>query len=153
MLKRALLKTLLLIAVVATTSCFNLADEISFDEVSRVTNPSGKIDAVVVETNGGATTSFGYEVFVIPKGERVIKGKAAVASFYGAVRSETAYGVNVKWERPDQLAIEYLQAKRTDFTKQNVIVNGETITISSRSNVNDESAPSGGMLYNLEKKK
>ncbi len=29
------------------------------DEVARVASPSGKVDAVVVETNGGATTSFG----------------------------------------------------------------------------------------------
>ena len=152
MLKRAIPKILFLIAVAVATSCSNTSDDTSFDEVFRVTNPSGNIDAVVVETNGGATTSFGYEVFVKPKGEKVTKGEA-VAAFYGAVRSETAYGVNIKWVRPDQLAIEYLKAKRTDFTKQNVIVNGETVTISSRSSVNDESAPPGGMLYNLEKKK
>jgi hypothetical protein len=30
----------------------------SKDEVARVSSPNGQIDAVLVETNGGATTSF-----------------------------------------------------------------------------------------------
>ncbi|MBL8397465.1 MAG: hypothetical protein JNL84_04855 [Candidatus Accumulibacter sp.] len=39
-----------------------LIGEPSKDEVARVVSPSGNIDAVLFETNGGATTSFGYEV-------------------------------------------------------------------------------------------
>lgn len=60
-----------------SVSCFNT--EPSFDEVSRVTSPSGKVDAVLVERNGGATTSFSYEVFVVPKAKSVAR------------RSEIAY--------------------------------------------------------------
>jgi hypothetical protein len=39
---------------------FLLAGEPSKDEVARNTSPTGKVDAVLLETNGGATTSFGY---------------------------------------------------------------------------------------------
>ena len=36
----------------------------SEDEVARVTSPDGRVEAVLIETNGGATTSFGYKVLV-----------------------------------------------------------------------------------------
>ena len=38
----------------------------SGDEVARVPAPSAQVDAVLLEWNGGATTSFGYEVFIVP---------------------------------------------------------------------------------------
>ena len=63
-------------------------------EVARTTSPSGKVDAVLVESSGGATTSFGYAVFVVPAGKSTWLYKK-VASFYDAARSEQAYGVNL----------------------------------------------------------
>ena len=33
---------------------------VSRDEVARVASPYGGVEAVLIETNGGATTSFGY---------------------------------------------------------------------------------------------
>jgi len=44
---------------------FLLAGEPSKDEVARDTSPTGKVDALLLETNGGATTSFGYEVYIV----------------------------------------------------------------------------------------
>jgi hypothetical protein len=38
----------------------------SRDEVARASSSAGDLDAVLVETNGGATTSFGYFVYVVP---------------------------------------------------------------------------------------
>jgi hypothetical protein len=38
---------------------------VSRDEVARVASPDGRVEAVLIETNGGATTSFGYEVHVV----------------------------------------------------------------------------------------
>ena len=40
----------------------------SKDEVARSAAPSGDVDGIIVETNGGATTSFGYEVHVVERG-------------------------------------------------------------------------------------
>ena len=76
-------------------SC-GLTGEWSKDEVARVVSPSGKVDAVLLETNGGATTSFGYEVYVVERGAEPI-GEPAVF-LYGAIRNQSAYGVNLKWE-------------------------------------------------------
>ncbi len=58
--------------------------EWSFDEVARASNSNANVDAVLVETNGGATTSFGYEVFVLPRGQKPKRSDHVVASLYGA---------------------------------------------------------------------
>ena len=121
--------------------------EPSKDEVARVVSPNGKADAVLIETNGGATTSFGYEVHILEHGAQ--PSDTPNAFFYGAVRSQQAYGLNMKWEAPNLLAIEYLSAKSKDASKPSVSIAGEAIQLVVREGVFDQSAPSGGMLYNL----
>ena len=101
---------------------------VSRDEVVRVASPDGRVEAVLVETNGGATTSFGYEVHVVEKGR---PAGDRVAWLYGAGRNAQAYGANLKWTGENELVIEYIK-------------------VSLRSGVNDPTAPAGGMLYNLE---
>jgi hypothetical protein len=128
--------------------------EWSYDEVARVSSPSGQVDAVLIEGNGGATTSFGYQVYVVPGGKKVSRKRdAAVASFYGAIRNESAYGVDLKWDGTDTLASEYLRAKHSQIMKDAVTVAGQQIAITLRSNINNSTAPSGGMLYNLRNKR
>jgi hypothetical protein len=117
------------------------------DEVARVTSPAGDIDAVLIETNGGATTSFGYEVVVVGRGR--LPKKKPVAYLYGAVRSENAYGLNMRWPEPDLLVIEYMRAKNAVLKKDVVSVRGKLIRVTIRSGVVDPAAPSGGMLFNL----
>src|SRR5215475_9506392 len=81
---RVLYSVSLFIFASMSVSCFQLFDsELSFDEVSRITSPSGKVDAVLVERNGGATTSFSYDVFVVPKGKSVARG-SEIAYLYGS---------------------------------------------------------------------
>src|SRR5947208_1348029 len=77
--------------------------ESSFDEVVRVPSPSSRVDAVLVEGNGDATTSFGYYVYVVTSGKAVSRRDGSVANFYGAVRSDSAYGVDLRWESDDRL--------------------------------------------------
>ncbi|MFA5335746.1 MAG: hypothetical protein WC324_02375 [Candidatus Omnitrophota bacterium] len=120
----------------------------SEDEVARVTSPAGDIDAVLIETNGGATTSFGYEVFVVGHGR--LPKKKPVAYLYGAIRSENAYGLNMRWPEPDLLVIEYMRAKNAVLEKDVVSVGGKLIRVTMRSGVVNLAAPSGGMLFNLK---
>jgi|SRR5450631_710452 hypothetical protein len=42
---------------------------LSFEEISRVTSPDGAVDAVMIQDNCGAPCSFGYSVFIVPKGQ------------------------------------------------------------------------------------
>lgn len=143
--------TLLSLAVVAilVTAWFfsGLVGEPSKDEVARVVSPSGNVEAVLFETNGGATTSFGYEVFVVERGAKP-SGSPAV-SLYGAVRNQHAYGANLKWSSPGSLAVEYLRAKSARVNMQAQSVGTQTIHFALRDGVTDNAAPSGGMLYNL----
>ena len=133
------------------TFAIPLIGEWSFDEVARVTSPSGKLDAVLVETNGGATTSLGYEIYVLPKGEKAVKGND-VASLYAACRNKSAYGANLRWKK-DSLVIEYLTARQEEKKSDTVTVAGEKVRILLEAGVEDPSAPGGGMLHKLEKPK
>jgi hypothetical protein len=121
---------------------------VSEDEVSRVASHDGRVEAVLVETNGGATTSFGYEVHVVEKGR--LTGNQ-VAWLYGAGRNANAYGVNLKWTGDNELVLEYLEAREQTLKQASVNVADRTITVSLRNGVDDPNAPAGGMLYNLER--
>jgi hypothetical protein len=100
-----------LLAFCSLVAVFTGCGLVSSDEVARVRSPTGRLEAVVIETNGGATTSFGYEVYIVPAGSGTWRGRE-VASFYGAARNDNAYGVNVRWVTVNSLAIEYLQARQ-----------------------------------------
>jgi hypothetical protein len=130
------------------TAC--LSFPVSHDEVSRVPSSAGGLDAVLVETNGGATTSFGYLVYVVPHGTRPSDG-TEVAMLYGAGRNDQAYGANLKWEGRSRLAVEYRDARQVELRRQTAVIGSDTVTIVLRSGVTDSAAPAGGMLYNLER--
>jgi hypothetical protein len=124
-----------------------LVGEPSKDEVARVVSPTGKVDAVLFETNGGATTSFGYEIYVVERGAQPA-GSPAIW-LYGAVRNEHAYGANLKWASPDSVAVEFLNAKSVKIKQQTQTIGTQTIRFAVHDGVTDNAAPPGGMLYNL----
>ncbi len=127
-----------------------LSFPISHDEVSRVASSASGLDAVLVETNGGATTSFGYVVYVVPRGTKPSDG-TEVAWLYGAVRNDQAYGANLKWEGRSQLAVEYRDAREAQVRRPRCIIGSDTVTVLLRNGVTDSGAPAGGMLYNLQR--
>jgi hypothetical protein len=138
-------RTVLLITLVVA-GC----GSVSRDEVVRVLSPDGRVVAVLVETNGGATTSFGYEVRVLGRGGD--RGDE-VAWLYGAARSNNASGANVRWASDTELLVEYLQAREARLEKNIVHVGGRDVRIALRNGVTDSAAPAGGMLFNLEQKR
>ena len=135
-----------MLITVTTVACFTF--DLSRDEVSRVTAPGGALDAVVVETNTGATTSFGYEVHVVPTGAST-REEAHVARLYAAVRSDSAYGVNVRWLKADELRIQYLSADNASLKDSVVAVGSHRVRVSLDSGITDSLAQKGGMLWNL----
>ena len=128
-----------------------LDGEPSKDEVARVVSPTGNVDAVLFETNGGATTSFGYEMYIVEHGAQPT-GSPAI-SLYGAVRNEHAYGANLKWASPDSVAVEFLSAKSTKIKQQAQPIGTHAIHFAIHEGVTDNAAPPGGMLYNLRGRK
>jgi hypothetical protein len=123
---------------------------ISRDEVARTNSPSRDVDAVVVETNGGATTSFGYEIHLVPAGRSKYWG-TRVARLHGAVRSGRAYGVNLRWRGPAHLDVEYLRAESAVVESGGSFkVSGKTISVTLTDGIDDPKACPGGMLYDLK---
>lgn len=137
-------------AALALGACI-AGDGWSFDEVARVPAPSGRLEAVLVEENGGATTNFGYRVFVVPRGQVVrSESRDAVASLYGAMRSARAYGANLRWRAPGELSVEFAAAQRDSVLQPAVRVAGEAVRVTLRPGIPDPTAPGGGMLYNRQ---
>jgi hypothetical protein len=138
----------LFVAWLSATACSSSG---SRDEVARVRSPDGLVDAILVETNGGATTSFGYEVVLVPSKTPVRSPSfAAVASLYGAARSDSAYGANLHWVASDTLLIEFFESKQATVNDSTPVVAGKRIHVALKSGVLDARAPSGGMLWNRQ---
>jgi hypothetical protein len=121
------------------------------DEVARVASPSGQAEAVLFEGNGGATTSFWYDVYVVEPGRGPSRSQH-VAYLYGAVRSERAYGVNLRWTGPRALAVEFLEARQHSLNSSTVSVGDQVVQVTLVPGVVDPSAPGGGMLRNLSRR-
>ena len=120
----------------------------SRDEVSRVPSPSGKYVASLIEVNGGATTSFGYEVRVARTGFNL--GGTEVANLYAATRNVSAYGANLRWASDKELRIEYLMADSAHTVAPTFLTLAPSISVVLKPGVMDLSAPAGGMLYNIQ---
>lgn len=141
--------------LVAATMCFSFLmptgcqRESSRAEVLRLPSPDGRVDAVLFETNGGATTSFGYEVEVTQHGSQEFQ---TIAELYGATRNESAYGVNLRWATNSVLDVEFLRTKTPPITHNPLLLNGRAISAVLSSGVNDPSAPAGAMVSNLKRR-
>ncbi len=133
------------------TSCSLGFDEPpSRAEVSRVTNPTGDHASVLIETNGGATTSFGYAAFIESNATHEL---VQVAEFYGAVRNNGAYGVDLVWKDDETLDLWYLSARRASLLKPSIEFPKRVFHIELVSGVENKNAPAGGMEYNNVKRK
>ena len=119
----------------------------SEDEVSRVTSPAGGMEAVLTELNGGATTSFGYDVYITRKGDKNLR--SPIASLYGATRNDNAYGANLIWQSNADLRVEYQQALSTKLIAPSVSIAGQEVRVTLVPGQIDNNAAPGGMLYNL----
>lgn len=119
----------------------------SRDEVLRITSPSGEMEAVVFEVNGGATTSFAYEVDI--EDSRLIGITRTVAYTYGAIRNNKgAYGVTPRWVSDEELHIELYSSRHDEIFSPYQRLFGNPVRIEMKLNINDLTAPAGGMLQN-----
>ena len=99
------------------------------------------MEAVVVETNGGATTSFGYEVHVITAGAKLPNAscgeqqKYSVAFLYGAV-TDGNYGLSLQWLGPDRLSVAYHEAESAKLFRPQLIIGAHTVSVALKQNDN-----------------
>ena len=134
-------------AIIFSTGCAGP----KWDEVARAPSPNGKIDAVLLETSGGATTTYQYAVRLVKK-DGGVSESISTATLVGAARNEQAYGVNLRWESSTVLKVEYQSAISSSTSQTPLIVNGIRVTVVLHPGVVDPNAPPGGMYFNLRDK-
>lgn len=74
-------------------------------EIERIESPDGKVDAVLIVKNGGATTSLTYEVFIVPRGGVVRKKSLPVFI------ADKVINLRAKWLRAKLIEISYTDAR------------------------------------------
>ena len=83
-----------------------LRDSISQKEILRLRSIDRKVDAVLLEVNGGATTPFLYSIYLLPANEQ--------ADYHGkkkpVFQASKLLEPNIYWAKNKLLMIEYKQA-------------------------------------------
>jgi hypothetical protein len=115
----------------------------SFDEVGQAVSPDGRVRATLLETNGGATTSFGYVVRLAPAA-RSGADPVEAGTLYGAVRSECAFGVDMQWLDAATLRLSFQSARQVNVPDQ-VMVDGRPVRLQLRDGVVNPDASCGAM--------
>lgn len=93
-------------SMVVFTSCSPIATRL----MERIRSPDGVVEALVVQRNGGATTSLVEEVFVVPTGANVPAGNLDV------FRADRVSELVVHWMGVRHLVIAYQHARIFDYT-------------------------------------
>jgi len=73
---------------------------VSYKEIFRTTSPDSIVDAIIIEADAGATTSFLYSLYIVPKGGKFEKG-------YETFISDHIDRLRVFWKQNRFLIIEY----------------------------------------------
>lgn len=113
------------------------------NEVARTNSPDGQTSAVLFETNGGATTSYGYLVELSDLSDQD-QTPTLVGKLYGAVRSDCAYGVDVGWKDAKTLTLTVESAEQINVPEQ-VSIGRKLIRVIVRTGIKNNAAPCGGM--------
>jgi hypothetical protein len=80
-------------------------------ELSRITSPDGKLDAVLIEGSGGATTSVSLRVFVVMKDTEFTQQGVTFQREQASFTADSVKDLNLRWTRPSLLHIEYSKAR------------------------------------------
>ena len=89
-------------------------------ESARIASPDGRLEAVVVEGNGGATTASWHRVELVERGEG---GGRVVARFHGA------RDLAVRWSSPASVVLEYTEAHEAELKKASVEIAGRRVVV------------------------
>ena len=113
----------------------------SREQVAWAKSPDGLTHAILIETNGGATTPFGYLVELHPADHQ---GQAPVRAVrLMSATSQCARGVELRWLDPGTLALRYVSASRIDM-KHSVAVGNKTVRIVAQKETRNPAASCDG---------
>ena len=117
-----------------------MASAVSHVESSRARSPDGALDAVLVETNAGAMTAFGYDIYVVKHGA-AFSGSSSVMKLNAATANRLTPGAALKWNDPAELEIDYLCAESMNVYYGLINVDGRDVHIVWRAGVSNPPAP------------
>jgi len=95
----------IIIIILALTGC----NSVSKEEIKRITSPDLKVDAVLTQVSGNATTSIIYELYIVKRGASISEGNALL-------RLDHEDGLIIGWSKPRLLNIRYKTARIYHFT-------------------------------------
>jgi len=117
----------------------------SHRQVDGVASPDGAIEATVTEVNRGVTAGLGYRVDVEERGLRIFNRRRRAADLYNALRSDSAYGVNVVWKDARTLSVQYWRAAQATVARTVSLPDGRSVSVVLDSGVVDPHARAGAM--------
>jgi len=83
---------------------------LALKEIARVSSPDGAVDAVMIRDNCGAPCSYGYSIFIVPKGTTAPKNFAQVV-----FSADDMVNGTLVWKQPHLLAVSYSKATIQKF--------------------------------------
>lgn len=115
MFKNKQLRQLLYFCILITfSSCsdgdVNASEETSLTEIKRIKSRDKKVEAVLVETNGGATVATGNLVYIVLPGQKASIDVSAI------FKADYCAALDIKWKDNQQLLIIYDKARIFEFT-------------------------------------
>jgi hypothetical protein len=86
-------------------SCGNVERE----EILRVKSSDSMVEVILIRTNAGATTAYGYMLYIVPPGAQPKEGQEIF-------KADNVEDLQVTWKEPKILGITYKKARIFFFT-------------------------------------
>ena len=135
------------ILLLLLAGCTWIGDPSKYSEKQRTPSPDGKLDAVVVEDGGDATTGLFHDVFIVRHGASLPHWKKdVVAVLEWPYRNDTTVGENLHWRGNDTLAVEFQRATRQRLERPEVRGPNGPITVVLARGVVDSASQVGNRV-------
>jgi len=135
------MRKMMILAGLLLSSC-DITGGVGHEERAWAASPDGRTHAILIETNGGATTAFGYLVELHPsdhQGQEPIR----VADFY-RVESDCEYGLDMRWKDANTLVLGVKSADQMHVAAS-ADVGGKHIRVIVQTKGGDSAEPCQGM--------
>jgi len=103
---KILKRSLLLAPLLILTAC-----SCEDTEIQRVKSPDGKVEAVNVQSNCGATTAYSEQVYIVPMG-----GKFPTEGKFAQFIADHTDGLEIVWREQKVLEVRYNKARIFKFS-------------------------------------
>lgn len=87
------------------TKLFSITEK----EINRFISPDGKVETILIEKDGGATTSFAYNIYIVPKDGKYQKGKEIFIA-------DNIQNIRIEWIKDKLLQISFDKARIFHFS-------------------------------------